>query len=317
MSRRLAAWLAVTVLLVAGCSSGAADSRTTITLGDQGGTLQNLINASHAFDGTPYTVQWAEFRSGATLFQAMGAGSVDAAWAADLTTLQALSGGLKAQLVAAIQGDGSGSSLLVQGGSPIRTVADLKGKDVVVSSARGGIAEYLLAKVLQDNALSYSDVHVRYLAFADAQAAFSSGQIDAWATNGIYAETARKQGGRVLADGRDGRTSGLGVVSALPAALGDSAKKTALSDVLARLRTAYAWLRSHQAEYASFYATANKIPAETSAVIVSQALGTVGPVTPAVEQTIQSVNDLMTRVGVLPRGVTVGPLVDTSVFPAQ
>jgi sulfonate transport system substrate-binding protein len=317
MSRRLTAWLAVTVLLVAGCSSGAAEDRTTITLGDQGGTLQNLISASHAFDGTPYTVKWAEFRSGATLFQAMGAGSVDAAWAADLTTLLALSGGLRARLVGAVQGDGSGSSLLVQGGSPIQTVAELKGKDVVVSSARGGIAEYLLAKVLQDNGLSYSDVHVRYLAFADAQAAFESGQIDAWATNGIYAETALAQGGRVLADGRDGRTSGLTVVSALPAALVEGAKKTALSDLLTRLRTAYTWLQSHQAEYAGFYATANKIPAETAAVIVSQALGTVGPVTPSVARTVQSVNDLMTRVGVLPHGVTVAPLVDTSVFPSQ
>ncbi|HVV08352.1 ABC transporter substrate-binding protein [Amycolatopsis sp.] len=314
--RRLAALLAGLVLLT-GCATSGASGGTTIVLGDQQGTLQTLANASHAFDGTGYTVKWAEFRSGATLFQAMGAGQVDAAWAADLTTLQALSGGLRAKFVGAIQGDGSSSSLMVRGNSPIRTVADLKGKDVVVSSARGGIAEYLLAKVLQDNGLSYNDVHVRYLAFADAQAAFASGQIDAWATNGIYAETAKSQGGRVLADGRDGRTSGLMLVSALPASLDDQTKKTALGDVLTRLGAAYHWAGAHQAEYTAFYAAANKIPEATASVVVSQGQGTVGPVTPAVTSTVQSVDDLMTAIGVLPKPVTVAPLVDAAVYPAQ
>ncbi|MGW0476235.1 ABC transporter substrate-binding protein [Streptomyces coeruleorubidus] len=42
----------------------------------------------------------------------------------------------------------------------MRSVKDLKGKKVVVSSAKGSIAEYLLAHALQQAGLSYDDVKV-------------------------------------------------------------------------------------------------------------------------------------------------------------
>ena len=132
----------------------------------------------------------------------------------------------------------------------MKSVKDLKGKTVVVSSAKGSIAEYLLANVLQQNGLKYSDVKVQYLLPTDAQAAFSSGKIEVWATFGVYQAVGLQQGGRLLVDGADGRISGYGFIGASEKTLADTAKKAALGDFLKRLGTALKWTSTHQDAYA-------------------------------------------------------------------
>ena len=85
--------------------------------------------------------------------------------------------------------------------SPVRQVADLKGKKIAVG--KGSNANYLLVKLIENAGLKFSDVEVAYLPPADARAAFEGGRVDAWAIWDPFLAAAEKQlNARVVADGK-------------------------------------------------------------------------------------------------------------------
>ncbi|MFC8668610.1 MULTISPECIES: ABC transporter substrate-binding protein [Streptomyces] len=319
--RTLAAALGLSALLtVTGCGGDSAadtaggSSDVTLTIGDQAKTLQTILAGSGALKGADYKVKWAEFEGAAPLFQAVQAGAADTTYSADLPALQALSGGVKFKNVAALKNDGHHTGIVVSKNSDVKSVKDLKGKKVVVSSAKGSIAEYLLANVLQQNGLKYSDVKVQYLLPTDAQAAFSSGKIEVWATFGVYQAVGLQQGGRLLVDGADGRISGYGFIGASEKALADKAKKAALGDFLKRLGTALKWTSTHQDAYADAIVERNGADPAIAKTLASAAYSKVLPVTPEVNGTVQDVADLMHGIGVLDPNVDVAKSADASVL---
>ncbi|MEU0210888.1 ABC transporter substrate-binding protein [Streptomyces canus] len=320
MIRRIAAAaLSLSALLaLTGCgadSSAEASSKDgTLVIGDQAKTLQTIVAASDALKGAKYKVKWAEFEGAAPLYQAVQAGAADTTYSADLPALQALSGGVKFKNVAALKNDGRHVGIVVGKDSGIDSVKDLKGQKVVVSSAKGSIAEYLLANALQQNGLRYSDVKVQYLLPTDAQAAFASGKIKAWATFGVYQAVGLEQGGKLLVDGADGRVSGYGFVGASDQALADPAKKAALADFLKRLGTALEWTSTHQDAYAEAIEARNGADASVARTLASAAYGKVLPITDDVKRTVQDVADLMNGIGVLEPNVDVAKSADTSLL---
>ena len=292
-------------------TSGTVDlSQVTLTLGDQVSSLKTLLNSSGALTGAAYHVKFAEFQGAAPLFQAVKAGDVDTGYAADLPTLTAIAGGVPVKAVAALQASGAGTAILTQPGSAVTSAADLKGKTVVVSSAKGSVAEELLANALAKAGLKYSDVHVEYLLPAAALAAFNSHKIDVWATFGVYQDTAVAAGAKVLIDGVNGLTSGIGLISATSTVLGDPAKKAALTDVLRRINKALVWSTTHSATYAAAYAKAYNLSAAISTTVVSQGSTALLPLSAAEQAKIQQVSDVMHSIGSLPSDVSVA---DTSV----
>jgi sulfonate transport system substrate-binding protein len=309
---------ALLALTACGADSSAdasgSGSRVTLTLGDQAKTLQTLVDASGALKGAKYKVKWAEFEGAAPLFQAVQAGAADTTYSADLPALQALSGGVRFKNVAALKNDGHHTGIIVRKDSDVKSVKDLKGRKVVVSSAKGSIAEYLLANVLEQNGLKYSDVKVQYLLPTDAQAAFASGKIDVWATFGVYQAVGLQQGGRLLIDGADGRISGYGFIGASEKALADPAKKAALGDFLKRLGTALTWTSTHQDAYADAIVERNGADPAIAKTLASAAYSKVLPITPEVSSTVQDVADLMSGIGVLDPNVDVAQSADTSVL---
>ncbi|MER7564567.1 aliphatic sulfonate ABC transporter substrate-binding protein [Streptomyces sp. NPDC097941] len=321
MIRRIAAaalgFSALLTLTACGADSSAEASsskQVTLTIGDQAKTLQTIVAASDALKGAKYKVKWAEFEGAAPLYQAVQAGAADTGYSADLPALQALSGGVRVKNVAALQNDGKHVGIVVRKGSGIDSVKDLKGQKVVVSSAKGSIAEYLLANALKQNGLSYQDVHVQYLLPTDAQAAFASGKIKAWATFGVYQAVGLDQGGKLLVDGADGRVSGIGFINASDDALANSAKKAALADFLKRLGTALQWTSTHQEAYAKAIQERNGADASVAKTLASAAYGKVLPITDDVNRTVQGVADLMNGIGVLEPNVDVAKSADTSLL---
>ncbi|MFE1841028.1 ABC transporter substrate-binding protein [Streptomyces sviceus] len=321
MIRRIAAAAlglsALLTLTACGADSSAEASsskQVTLTIGDQAKTLQTIVAASDALKGATYKVKWAEFEGAAPLYQAVQAGAADTGYSADLPALQALSGGVRVKNVAALKNDGRHVGIVVRKGSGIDTVKDLKGQKVVVSSAKGSVAEYLLANVLKQNGLSYQDVHVQYLLPTDAQAAFASGKIKAWATFGVYQAVGLEQGGKLLVDGADGRVSGIGFINASDEALADSSKKAALADFLKRLGTALQWTSTHQDAYATAIQERNGADASVARTLASAAYGKVLPITGDVNRTVQGVADLMNGIGVLEPNVDVARSADTSLL---
>ena len=84
--------------------------------------------------------------------------------------------------------------------SPIKTVADLKGKKIGLN--KGSNVHYLLVRALAKAGLKYTDVEAVFLPPADGRAAFEKGTIDAWAIWDPYRTAAEmSSGARLLADG--------------------------------------------------------------------------------------------------------------------
>ena len=62
--------------------------------------------------------------------------------------------------------------------SPIRSVAELKGKKIALN--KGSNVHYLLVRALESAGLQYRDIQPVYLSPADARAAFERGSVHAW-----------------------------------------------------------------------------------------------------------------------------------------
>jgi len=159
------------------------------------------------FAALGYKVTWSEFTSGLPLLEALNVGAIDlSADVADTVPIFAQAAGAKLTYVAQEAPSPTAQAILVAQESPIKSVADLKGKKVAVTKAAG--AHFLLIAALEKAGLKFSDVEPAYLTPADGRAAFEKGAIDAWVVWDPFVSAAQKQANaRVLADGSDGVAS--------------------------------------------------------------------------------------------------------------
>jgi len=189
----------------------------------------------------------------------------------------------------------------------------LKGRNVVVSSARGSISQYLLIRALANAGVDEKDVNVGFVLPTDALSAFNAGKIEAWATFGIYQAFAEQQGARVLISG-EGINTGLTFITASDEVLTDPLKRKALSDVLQRFAKAFEWARQNPDEYARVFAKVNDIPLEVSQRLRSWGDESLLPVEPRDVQALQQVDDLFVEKKIFPHRVDVEKLTDSEVF---
>ncbi len=150
------------------------------------GNLNPLIIAQEkgwlkeGFDKLHAEVEWSKFASGPPILEALVSGRVDLTFLGDGATITGLSNNLPLQIVGLI-GEGKNlNSILVPVNSSIAGVQDLKGKKVGLG--RGSSSHVYLIKVLEANGLKQEDLTIINLTPEDAQAAFESGQLDAWVT---------------------------------------------------------------------------------------------------------------------------------------
>lgn len=178
LRRGLAAVLAATISL--GAISQA--SAETLRIGYQKyGTLV-LLRADGGLDKRlaerGIEVRWTEFPAGPQLLEGLNVGSVDFGTTGETPPVFAQAAGADLLYVAHEPPAPLSEAILVPKDSPLRSVAELKGKKVAFN--KGSNVHYLLVRSLQDAGLSISDVIPVYLAPADARAAFERGSVDAW-----------------------------------------------------------------------------------------------------------------------------------------
>jgi sulfonate transport system substrate-binding protein len=136
------------------------------------GTLEPRLKA------LGYDVKWTEFQFGPPLLEAINVGAIDFGNTGETPPVFAQAAGAPIRYVAYEPPAQRGEAILVQKDSPLKSVADLKGKKVAV--AKGSNAHYLLVKALEKAGVKYEDITPAFLAPADARAAFESGAVDAW-----------------------------------------------------------------------------------------------------------------------------------------
>ncbi|CDG82361.1 ABC transporter substrate-binding protein [Janthinobacterium agaricidamnosum] len=295
-------------------ASAAVDLSTVkLVLGDQVNLLRSKAEAAGVLEGVPYQIEWASFQGAAPLFEAVVSGDVDTAMAADTPALAAAAGGARIKVVAASVTSPAGVAILVPPGSSIKTVADLKGRSVIVSSARGSVAHYLLFGALREAGLRIDDVTSGFMLPGDAAVAFSSGRIEAWATFGTYQASAELRGARVLRDGI-GINSGIGVITASDAALADPGKRAALADVLQRLSRSNTWANAHPAEYGKVFERITKLPPQVVKLVVGRDRPQLRAPDQHIVTQLQQVADAFYDARLFPRRVDARTLVDASLF---
>lgn len=174
---------------------GYQKSSTLIALLKAQGTLERRLAPFGA------TLSWHEFTSGLPLLEALNLDNLDlSADVADTVPVFAQAAGAELTFVAQEAPSPAAQAILVREDSPLRTVADLKGRKVGFAKAAG--AHYLLIAALEKAGLSFRDIVPAYLTPADGRAAFERGAIDAWVVWDPFLAAAERQARvRVLADG--------------------------------------------------------------------------------------------------------------------
>src|SRR5947209_1044254 len=141
-------------------------------------------------------VKWVEFSSGPPMMEAMNVGSVDFGAVGDSPPVFAQAAGA-AIVYAAGQPITNGQGILVPKDSPIRGIADLKGKRV--GFTKGSSAHNITVQTREKAGLTYADITPVYLTPPDAGPAFANGSIEAWSSwDPYFAIGETKQNGRIL-----------------------------------------------------------------------------------------------------------------------
>jgi sulfonate transport system substrate-binding protein len=302
---------ALVLLALAACSGapragGPVDlSLVTLRVGDQAGIQQALLRASGALDGAPYQISWGEFPAAAPLLEALRAGALDIGVAGDAPTLNALAATPDITVVAANRSPKYGGlAIVVPAGSPIKTVADLRGR-TVSPTTQGSIGHYLLLRALGEAGMSGSDVKITFLQPADAVAALRSGAIDAWSTWDPYTAVAQsEQGDRVLRDA-SGLASGLSFLDANNKSLANASTRAAMADFVRRYNGALRWAQAHPDENNRVYTQLTQRSPSVAALVAQRSLRDPTPLSPPVVAELQQVADNYQRYGVLRGKVTV------------
>jgi len=145
------------------------------------------------------SVTWTEFTAGPVQLEALNVGSIDFGDVGEAPPIFAQAAGAPLVYAGATVPRPRVEAVIVPNASPIKRVADLKGKRVAYN--KGSNVQYFLVKLLEKHGLKYGDVQSIFLAPADARAAFERGAIDAWVIWDPFLAAAQKMlDARVLAD---------------------------------------------------------------------------------------------------------------------
>jgi sulfonate transport system substrate-binding protein len=146
-----------------------------------------------------FRVEWREFPSGPPLMEALNAGAIDFGHAGETPPIFAQAAGVPFVYAAYEPPAPKGEAILVPKDSPLKALADLKGKKVALN--KGSNVHFLLVRALEKAGLKYSDIDPTYLAPADARAAFERGAVDAWVIwDPFLAAAQTATGARTLTD---------------------------------------------------------------------------------------------------------------------
>ncbi|WP_226017499.1 aliphatic sulfonate ABC transporter substrate-binding protein [Novosphingobium sp. FKTRR1] len=295
-------------LALTACTRGG--SAGPIVIGYQKNGLLLLAKARGTVDATltaagRQPAQWIEFPSGPPMLEAMAAGSVDVGAVGESPMIFAQAAGSPVVYIAAEPVSGKSSAILVPKESPVRTLADLKGRKVAFTKASS--AHLVLAKALRQAGLTFADITAVNLPPADAAGAFSAGAIDAWSIwDPFYALTVEKSGARALITGDRLPPSDAFFIGTQKAV---TTKVADVRAVLAGLRATADWARDHVDESVAICARLSGLPDHIVRIGLRRGDFGAGPVGPDVLRRQQANADLYAELGLIPARVDVSKVV--------
>ncbi|GJE60457.1 sulfonate ABC transporter substrate-binding protein [Methylobacterium trifolii] len=252
-----------------------------------------------------YAVQWAEFPSGPPLLEALNAGAIDFGSAGEAPPIFAQAASPNFVYVAAEPPAPRGEAILVPADSPVKSVADLKGRTVALN--KGSNVHYLLVRALEQAGLPYDAIKTAFLAPADAGAAFARGAVDAWVIWDPYlASGERSTGARTLATGEGLAPNRQFYLSGRRFA---DTNRPVLDATIAAIGEIDAWAKDNTDAVAAELAPGVGIPAPILAVALKRQSYGVAPLDAAAIADQQRVADSFHALKLLPKPITVSDAV--------
>ncbi|WP_028311163.1 aliphatic sulfonate ABC transporter substrate-binding protein [Derxia gummosa] len=255
-------------------------------------------------------ITWNEFPAGPQLLEALAVGSVDIGMTGDAPPVFAQASGRDIVYVGAEPPKPRASAILVRQDSPLRALADLKGRRIALQ--KGSSAHYLVLRAVKKAGLAWSDIEPIWLAPADGHAAFKRGAVDAWAIWDPYYAAAELDGGdesrpRVLHTGEGLSSNNSFYLSSSSFTQRFPAAVLALLDELTR---ADAWAQTDRKAATQLVADATGLPFGTAFRFLDRRPpAPVRPLTPELVADQQRVADAFAELGLIPRPVKVADIV--------
>jgi sulfonate transport system substrate-binding protein len=243
-------------------------------------------------------ISWHEFTSGLPLLEAINTGNIDfGADVADTVPLFAQAAGAKLAYIAEESASPAAQAILVGAESPIKTLADLKGKKIAVPKGAG--SHFLLLAALAKSGLSFKDISPAYLTPADGRAAFIGGNVDAWVSwDPFLTSTRRQSNARILSDGSNGLASYKRYY--LSSAVFADRRGDVLNVIYGKLDETGKWVKAHPKEAAALLAGLWGIDAPTVEEANSHRSYQIGVVTSPGLSEQQRIADAFFAEGLLP-----------------
>ncbi|ROL77789.1 sulfonate ABC transporter substrate-binding protein [Pseudomonas chlororaphis] len=280
-----------------------------LQVGDQNYyNVRASVEASGVLEGAPYKVDWKHFQAAAPLAEALNTGALDLGFLGDSGFLFLAAKQAPVKLIGVSRQNPDTIALLVPKDSPVKTIADLKGKKVAYWP--GAWSQQLTLRALEQAGLPEDHVEFIKLMPIDAAAALPQGSIDAFPVWEPYiSQQILFSGARPILTAKN-LMPGLSAIAASTPAI--DSKREAIADFLGRLKLARAWVDSHTDQYADLWAKKANLDPNVSRHWLRQAHMSVGPVDPQAAADLQSTADFLFKVKALSAPLATATVVDTS-----
>jgi sulfonate transport system substrate-binding protein len=251
-------------------------------------------------------IQWAEFPAGPQLLEALSVGSLDFGLTGDSPPVFAQAAGKDLLYVAAEPPKPDSSAILVLDDSPLKTLADLRGRKVALQ--KGSSAHYLLVRAVEKAGLQWRDIQPIYLPPADARAAFEGKSVDAWAIwDPFYAAIELAIRPRTLATGRDLSSNNSFYLASRSFA---TQHGTAIGVLIEELSRADAFAQAHRKETIKLVADFSGLDAGVVSLFIQRRpQSPVAPLNAATVADQQRVADAFLKLGLIPKSIQVADIV--------
>ncbi|KUZ92102.1 ABC transporter substrate-binding protein [Burkholderia ubonensis] len=246
-------------------------------------------------------VEWLEFPAGPQLLEGLNAGAIDVGTVGETPPIFAQAAGVDFVYIGSEPPAPRGEAIVVPPDSPIRSVAQLRGKKVALN--KGSNVHYLLVKALEHAGLAYADIQPVYLTPADARAAFVQRNVDAWVIWDPYLAAAERQlNARAIANGEGLVRNTQYYLAARKYA---AAQPQVLRALLDEVDAVDRWARDHVPDVAAQLSPLVGLDAPTLEVALKRAGYGVQPITEATLAYQQSIADAFSTLKLIPARVTV------------
>ncbi|RDE20264.1 aliphatic sulfonate ABC transporter substrate-binding protein [Parageobacillus thermoglucosidasius] len=259
------------------------------------------------FEKKGVKVKWIEFQSGPPHFEAMASNNLDFGGVGNSPVISAQAAGIEFKEISKAADGIKGDAIIVPQGSEIQSLKDLKGKKIAV--AKGSSGFNFLYKALEHAGLKASDVEMIQLQPDEAQAAFDTRKVDAWAIwePFISYEVIKKEA-RIIADGEDLKAYSPSFIVARTGFIEEHPDLTV--QFLKIYEKARRWQNDHFDEAVEIYAKAKKIDKEVVVRALRNNPSLNEPITDDVIQAQQKTADFQYEQKIIKRKIDTSKVVD-------